>query len=95
MRLVRVVPGLASCLVLGASVVHAAPEDGKKAPPDPAKVFARKDADKDGSLTLEEFKTGLKEPALGKAEQRFQKLDSNGDGKVSLDECKANVKRKG
>ena len=84
----------AACLVLGGSFAVAAPGEGKKNPPDPAKVFARKDTNKDGSLTLDEFKTGMKDKQLERAPQRFKTIDANGDGKVSMDEFKANVKPK-
>lgn len=84
---------LAACLALATGVV-AAPPEGKKQP-DPEKVFARKDADKDGFLTLDEFKTGMKEPAVEKAPKRFQKVDTNGDGKLSLDEFKTAFRDRG
>lgn len=64
--------------------------DEKKAP-DPEKIFKRKDANADGMLTLEEFKSGLKDKPLEMAEKRFGKMDSNGDGKLSLDEFKAGM----
>lgn len=80
--------GLAACFVLTTTSGMAAPAAGKK-PPDPEKVFARRDADKDGFLTLAEFKTGMKEPALEKAPKRFRKLDTNGDDRLSLEEFKA------
>lgn len=70
--------------------VSASAADAKKAP-DPGKIFARKDANSDGSLTLEEFKTGLKDKALENAEKRFRKIDADGDGKLSLDEFKAGM----
>ena len=72
----------------------AAPGEGKKNPPDPAKVFARKDTNKDGLLTLDEFKTGMKDKQLERAPQRFKTIDANGDGKVSMDEFKAGSKPK-
>ncbi len=84
----------AACLVLGGSFAVAAPGEGKKNPPDPAKVFARKDTNKDGSLTLDEFQAGMKDKQLERAPQRFKTIDANGDGKVSMDEFKANVKPK-
>ena len=68
-------------------VAHAAP--GKA--PDPQKVFSRKDANSDGSLTLDEYKTGMKDKQLEKADKRFKKIDTNGDGKVSFDEFKAGM----
>ena len=66
----------------------------KKPPPDPEKVFKRKDANGDGMLSLEEFKTNLPEQAAAKADARFKKLDTSGDGKLSLDEFKAGMKPK-
>jgi len=78
-------------LILGAVAAQAA--DKPKGKPDPAKVFARKDADGDGGLTLEEFKQGLKEKALERADKRFGKLDKDGDGKLSLAEFEAGMNR--
>ena len=46
------------------SVALAAP--GKTV--DPQKIFTKKDANSDGSLTLEEFKTGMKDKQLENAE---------------------------
>lgn len=79
--------------VLLVPAVSASAADAKKAP-DPEKIFARKDANSDGALTLEEFKTGLKDKALENAEKRFKKIDTDGDGKVSLDEFKAGMAAK-
>jgi len=63
----------------------------KKAP-NPEKVFAKKDADGDGRLSLDEFKSGMKEEAAAKAGGRFKKLDTNGDGALSLEEFTAGMK---
>jgi Ca2+-binding EF-hand superfamily protein len=62
--------------------------------PDPQKIFTRKDANSDGFLTLEEFKTGLKDKSLEKADTRFKKSDADGDGKLSFDEFKAGMQKK-
>jgi hypothetical protein len=58
---------------------------------DPEKVFARKDANSDGFLTVDEYKKGMKEEQLEKADRRFKKIDTSGDGKLSLDEFKAGM----
>lgn len=84
---------LAMSLLVTFPALSASAADEKKAP-DPEKIFARKDADGDGSLTLEEFKTGLKDKALENAEKRFKKIDTDGNGKVSLDEFKAGMAAK-
>lgn len=68
--------------------------DGEKKAPNPEKAFAKKDANSDGSLTLEEFKAGLKDKALNTADKRFKKLDSNGDSKLTLEEFKAGIPAK-
>ncbi|MEI6236051.1 MAG: sulfatase-like hydrolase/transferase [Planctomycetota bacterium] len=49
-----------------------------------AKAFDRWDTNKDGSLTLEEYKAGLK--GQDNLEDRFKSFDKNGDGKVTRDE---------
>ncbi len=78
-------------LLIGAVAAQAA--DQPKTKPDPAKAFARKDADSDGQLTLEEFKKGMKDKQLENADKRFKQLDKDGDGKVSMDEFKAGMNR--
>ncbi|MFM7135964.1 MAG: EF-hand domain-containing protein [Planctomycetota bacterium] len=80
---------LISAMVVCCCVSAAVAADGEKKRPDPELIFKKRDANGDGLLTLEEFKTGLPERALAKADARFKKLDTSGDGKVSLDEFKA------
>jgi Ca2+-binding EF-hand superfamily protein len=69
--------------------------DGERKRPDPEQIFKKKDANGDGALSLEEYKAGMPEKALTRADGRFKKLDSSGDGKLSLDELKAGMKPKG
>ena len=81
-----------TCLALSVSVSSVAQAEEKaKKKPDPAKMFEKKDANGDGSLTLDEFKKGMKEKQLEFAEKRFKRLDADGDGKVTLDELKAGL----
>lgn len=74
--------------------LHAAEGDGaeKKRKVDPEKVFNRKDADGDDSLSKEEFVKGAKDAA--KASTVFDKKDKNSDGKLSLEEFKAVAAKK-
>jgi len=83
---------VSSLVVLMAQMVvpAAVAAEGKKAP-DPAKAFARKDANSDGALSPDEFKAGMKDKALDNADKRFKKIDTDGDGKLSLDEFKAGL----
>jgi N-acetylgalactosamine-6-sulfatase len=55
-----------------------------KATTNRARAFERWDTNKDDFLTLEEYKTGLKNGA--NLEARFKIFDRNGDGKVSREE---------
>lgn len=60
------------------------PARPKRPSPDRARAFTRWDTDKDGVLTLEEYRTGLTRPT--NAEGRFKNFDKNGDGKLTRDE---------
>ena len=69
------------------------PEAGADKPKaDPEKVFAKKDANSDKSVSLEEFKAGAKDAT--KAEEQFKKKDKDNDGKLSLEEFSATGKKK-
>jgi Ca2+-binding EF-hand superfamily protein len=87
---------IAFAAVVAVSVLVSATQaaDPPKKAPDPAKVFAKKDTNGDGSLSLDEFKAGLKQKALETADKRFKRSDSNADGKLSLDEFKAGMQPK-
>ena len=99
MRFVRRVSCVALTLgLVGLAALPLAAAEKEKKPQDPAKVFSRRDKDGDGQLSLEEFKAGMKEPAVAKADQRFKKIDADGNGTVSLkeftDSMKAAAKKK-
>jgi Ca2+-binding EF-hand superfamily protein len=85
---------LALAVVAAGLILPSLARAADKPAPDPEKLFARRDADKDGSLSLEEFKKGLKDRALETADKRFKKLDTDGNGRISLEEFKAGIKPK-
>lgn len=65
-------------------------------PPSPAEIeaeraalFAQADANGNGALSLDEFKTFESLLRDKMTERHFQQLDANGDGGVSLDELQA------
>lgn len=87
MRSARSLVAFLLAALLVPSVSTAAP--GKSV--DPEKIFSRKDANSDGFLSVDEYKKGMKEEQLEKADRRFKKIDTNGDGKLSLDEFKAGM----
>ena len=65
-------------------------------PPSPAEIeaeraalFAQADADGNGTLSLDEFKTFESLVREKMTERHFNHLDANGDGGVSLDELQA------
>lgn len=78
-----------------ATSVSFAQEEAPKGPrgdkrPDPAKVFAKLDADSDGSLTLAEFQAApMAKRNPERAEKGFAKMDADSDGMVTLEEFKA------
>jgi hypothetical protein len=49
--------------------------------------FSELDKDKDGRLSLKEYKAGY--PGVANIDEEFRSLDTNGDGYLSIDEYKA------
>ncbi|MFM8766075.1 MAG: EF-hand domain-containing protein [Spartobacteria bacterium] len=75
--------------ILSTGLVHAA-EPPKETPTDDSKIakrFEKLDADKNGSISLDEFKANAKNPA--NAEKKFGKLDTDNNGSLSLAEFSA------
>ncbi|OBQ55845.1 EF-hand domain-containing protein [Tamlana sp. s12] len=66
-------------------------EAQEKKKPDPEKAFKRFDANKDGSVTLEEFKSAKRKKEIpeDKLEKGFNRMDADSDGSVTLEEFKA------
>jgi hypothetical protein len=82
-------------LALAALVMPLHAAEGDKAPkkkPNPQQVFKKKDTDKNGSLSKEEFVNRAPDPA--KAGKAFARKDKDGNGKLSLEEFKAAPKKK-
>ena len=78
-------------LATSALLLPAHAEEGADKPkPDPAKAFAKVDANADGAATKEEFMAtpkAQKDPE--KAAKKFTKMDTDANGSLSLDEFKA------
>ena len=78
--------GLLIFALLAFSQVNA--QDKKK--PDPEKMFAALDTNKDGSISLEEMKARKtkQEVTAEMQEKRFAKMDADSNGSISLEEFK-------
>lgn len=84
---------MALMLAAFALPLHAAEGEGApKKKPNPEKVFKKKDADKDGSLSKDEFVKNAKN--ADRAGKVFGRKDKDKDGKLSLAEFKAAPKKK-
>jgi len=76
-------------LLGGVFGVANAAKDKDKKKMDPEKIFAKKDADGDGKLSVEEFLGKAKPDKAEGVKKRFAKLDKDQDGSLSLEEFKA------
>lgn len=66
--------------------------EGEKPKMTPEEMFTKKDADKDGKVSKEEFLKGAKDAT--KAEATFAKKDTNKDGFISKEEFTVAPKKK-
>ncbi len=78
---------LLTALLLLAGFQTMAKQDG--APEKKGDHFAKRDANGDGQLSLDEFKAGMPEDKAARAGEIFAKIDTNSDGALSKDEMKA------
>lgn len=75
-------------MMLAAGLVFAG--EGKKEKGKHGMSFETLDANKDGKITLDEFKAGApKDAPAEKVEAKFKKIDANADGSVTKDEMDA------
>ena len=71
--------------MMGSALCHAQDADKKKT------QFEKLDADKNGSVSLEEFKARCKNPET--ADAKYAKLDTDKNGSLSLEEWATPQKR--
>jgi len=71
--------------LMGSALCQA--QDAPKKAPNPQQKFEKLEADKNGSVSSDEFKANAKDPA--KAEKQFAKIDADKNGSVSLEEWSA------
>ena len=88
-HIMTVITTILSVLAL-ASFVNAAEGDAKKPKMDPAKAFAKLDANSDGSVSKEEYMASPQaKKDSAKAEKSFAGRDKDKDGKLSKEEFTA------
>jgi Ca2+-binding EF-hand superfamily protein len=96
----KIITSLLAILALSAITSFAAEGDAPKKPEGdkgkprmtPEEMFTKKDADKDGKISKEEYLKGAKDAA--KAEASFTKKDTDKDGFLSKEEFTAAPKKK-
>ena len=71
--------------LMGSALCQA--QDAPKKAPNPQQKFEKLDADKNGSVSSDEFKAKAKDSA--KADKQFAKLDADKNGSLSLEEFSA------
>ncbi|GEP44097.1 EF-hand domain-containing protein [Brevifollis gellanilyticus] len=93
----KVITTILSLLAI-ATFVNAADEkkeEGKKPKMDPEKIFAKLDANSDGSISKEEYLASPQaKKDAAKAEASFAKKDKDSDGKLTKEEFSAPGKKK-
>jgi hypothetical protein len=80
---------MGTVLLFPAAVLAQSPPSPAEMEAERAALFTQADADGNGTLSLDEFKTFESLVHDQMAERHFNKLDTNGDGVVSLEELQA------
>ncbi len=94
----KLITSILAVMALSAVTSFAAEGDAPKKPegdkpkPSPEEMFTKKDADKDGKVSKEEYLKGSKDAA--KSEASFTKKDKDKDGFLSKEEFTAVGKKK-
>ena len=97
MRSFRFIAWLALVALTSLGIAETRGEEGEKKPASAEKQFKQRDKDKDGFLSLEEFKSFIRtEDMKEQANKWFKNRDKDGDGKLSFEEFEAgrNPKKK-
>ena len=79
-----------AALVLPIQAKEKKKDDGRKGPR-AERIMKKKDTDKDGFLSKDEFLAGAKKEK--KAAKAFERIDKDDDGKISLEELKKRGKK--
>lgn len=84
--------GALALVLFGCSYTMYAQE---KKEPNFKKIFNKFDADKNGTISLDEFKSAKRKNEIPseKLEKKYARLDADGDGAVTLVELKENWKK--
>ncbi|MHA7942323.1 EF-hand domain-containing protein [Formosa sp. 3Alg 14/1] len=77
------------------AVSFSAQAQDKKREPNPEKMLERMDTDKNGTISLEEFKSvkRKKEVDAKTLEKNFAKIDADSNGQITLEELKKQPKK--
>lgn len=94
--IMKAIATILSVLALGSFTLNAAEGDAPKKPKmDPAKAFAKLDANKDDSISKDEWAASPQaKKDAEKAEKAFANKDKDKDGKLSKEEFTAAPKKK-
>ena len=93
----KLIIAILAVTALGGFTAFAGDKGGDKGgdkPKHQKKPFEEVDANKDGKISLDEFKAAMPKLDPAKAEEFFKKKDANSDGSLTPDEYNAEPKHK-